>query len=658
MNNLEILAPAGSKETFIAAVAAQADAIYLGLENFSARSKAQNFTRSQFYDCVNFARKNNVKVYVALNTLIKQKELSDAIKQINFIASCGADAVIAQDLGVANIVKQYFPQLKLHASTQAAIHNSYGVLEAQKAGFKRIVLARELSFQEIKSISSKTNAELEVFVHGALCFSVSGVCLMSSFIGGASGNRGMCAQPCRRRYDIGAKSGFYMSPKDLNLSAHIRELKQSGVSSLKIEGRMKSPQYVYKTVKAYKMLASDDGIQTANQARALLEQDFARAKTTFNFIKKSDDIFAPQTSKQIGAYIGKISFQNGKIQVKTDVQINSGDTLKAADSKNDKYFKVNILNLNKTGNAYEIETNSADLKTGMELFKTLDGKFEEKLKKITSEAIIEKQNFEIKEKEIPKPKHAKAKSEEKLFVKIDDLNWLNILQPSGNTNAIFSLAKQNLSKIDALKNINYFELPAFIDEADLPQFQAAIDKLKNKTFFLNNIGHFRFFKNSPAAAKLNAGAFLYSLNSFAANFLFKRKIENFVFSYEDDFYNISDLAKENLADKGIFYLSGFPQLAVSKMTPHKDLRQEENFSSQKDNFKVINKNGQTIILPQYPVMLFNKLSKLKKLGIRKFIIDLSYIKPNKTYFETMLGAYSGKIQLQNDFEFNFERKLK
>jgi len=224
--------------------------VYCGLKDFSARSKASNFTPAEFYNFTNYAHKKNVKVYAAFNTLIKQNEIKEACRQIGIIAQAGADALIAQDFGVAEIVKKYFPKLKLHASTQTAIHNSYGVSEAQKAGFSRVVLARELSLEEIKIIKSKTNAELEVFCHGALCFGVSGLCLMSSFIGGYSGNRGACAQPCRRRWSLKNKDGFYLSPKDLNLSEYIRELKLSGITSLKIEGRMKNPQYVYKTVKA------------------------------------------------------------------------------------------------------------------------------------------------------------------------------------------------------------------------------------------------------------------------------------------------------------------------------------------------------------------------------------------------------------------------
>jgi len=718
MNNPEILAPAGSYDAFLAAVSAGADAVYMGLESFSARAKASNFTAGEFYNLTQYAHSNGVKVYGAFNTLVKQHELKDAIKALNIMEAAGADAVIVQDLGIANIVKKYFPSLKLHASTQMAIHNSYGVLQAQELGFQRVVLARELSLSEIQTIKQKTDAELEIFVHGALCFGVSGMCLMSSFIGGASGNRGLCAQPCRRLWSLKDKKGFYLSPKDLDLSAHIKELKQSGITSLKIEGRMKNAQYVYKTVKAYKLLLENEN---SLEARKLLLSDFARTKTTFNFIKKSDDIFEPQKSKQIGQYLGKISYDNGKITIQTTSKINQNDTLKAADAKNDIYYKVNIRHCEERESAtrqsriaYEIQTDSPNLKMGMDLYKTADGVFEEKIKNITKDIEVSKEKFVLKSPVIchtdanryPFSKNLDSgfrrnDKMEELLIKFDDIRWADLTADSrsaagscassqkisGMTN-VFVLNKENLKNSDLLEQFDCFELPAFISETDLPAYQETINKLKNKSFFLNNIGHFQFFGRhservgsprseessfstkqlDPSATpqddfkrqkmSLHTSPFLYVLNSFAAETLFKAGAKMFSFSYEDDMKNIQALAKENLAGKGIFYLSGFPALAISKMSPCKDLGSDEILSSQKDNFKVLRKNDGLVVLPQYPITLFNKKQQLVKLGINKFLIDLSFIKPNKAYLEAVLNAYNGKTQLKNDIEFNFERGLK
>ncbi|MCL2390151.1 MAG: U32 family peptidase [Endomicrobia bacterium] len=693
MKNIEILAPAGSKEAFIAAVEAGADAIYCGLKNFSARSKAQNFTAAEFNNYVNYAHGKNVKVYATFNTLIKQNEIKDAVKQITSIAQANADAIIIQDLGIANIVKNYFPQLKLHASTQLSIHNSYGVSEAEKAGFKRIVLARELSLQEIKNIKAKTKAELEIFCHGALCFGVSGLCLISSFIGGLSGNRGMCAQPCRRRWRVSdtktAKDGFFISPKDLDLSAHIKEIENSGITSLKIEGRMKNPQYVYKTVKAYKMLVNSTDETTIKEAKKLLSSDYARSKTTFNFIQKSKDIFTPDMPKQMGEFLSEIiSIKDNIITLKTQTRLNKTDILKAADSKADIYFKINILDINKTSEACEIETDTAGLKTGMQVFKTADGNFEEFLQNIVKNTEIEKKEFKVTGKSIAFPRFKKTESQGNLFIKINDLNWLPFIKGSPSlchpelvggtrhpelvsgsrsfngamlkqvqhdTSIIFTLDKENIKHVQKASEIKYFELPPYIDEQDLAVFEETINKLKSKEFFLNNLEHFKFFKKE---ASLHAGNFLYVLNSFSADFLLKNKIVDFVPSIEDDFKNISELAGNGLAGRAIFYLSGFPALAASAMTQHCELSKNKNIESLKDTFQVIHRNNKVTIIPQYPVMLFNKKKRLEKLGINKFIIDLSFIVPNKTYLETVLNAYYGKIPLQNGCEFNFERGLK
>ncbi|MDR1696422.1 MAG: U32 family peptidase [Endomicrobium sp.] len=665
MKNIEILAPAGSKEAFITAVEAGADAIYCGLKDFSARGKAQNFTPAEFNNYVNYAHGKNVKVYAAFNTLIKQSEIKNAVKHINFIAQANADAVIVQDLGAANIVKSYFPALKLHASTQSAIHNGYGVSQAEKAGFKRVVLARELSLAEIKGIASKTKAELEIFCHGALCFGVSGLCLMSSFIGGLSGNRGMCAQPCRRRWRTGNKEGFFISPKDLDLSAHIKELKNSGITSLKIEGRMKNPQYVYNTVKAYKMLINAEDEAAIKEAGRLLAADFARPKTTFNFIQKSKDIFTPDMPKQTGMLLGEIvSVKDNVITLKTRAKLNKIDTFKAADAKADAYFKISVLSIKQAGETCEIETDTTGLKAGMLIFKTADGNFEEFLQNIVKNTEVEKKEFVVSQKSFAFPKFKKNAPQKKLFIKINDINWLALIKNT-DISLIFTLDKENIKSLARLcraetakpagSRIKYFELPPCIDEQDLPLFREAVNSLKGSEFFINNLGHFNFFNNE---AKLHAGNFLYVLNSFSADFMFKNNIRNFVPAVEDDFKNISDFAASGLSDRIIFYLSGFPVLAVSAMKPCEELAQNKNIESLKDTFQVIRRQDKTNVIAQYPVMLFNKKKRLEKLGIGKFIIDLSFIPPDKAYLETVLNAYNGKISLQNGCEFNFERGLR
>ncbi len=249
--SIEILAPAGSYESLVAAVNNGADAVYLGGSTFSARANAVNFSDEELASAIRYAHVRGVKVYVALNTLVEDAALHSACEFAGFCYECGADALIVQDLGVLSMLKECCPDFKLNASTQITVHNLKGVRAAEKAGFSRIVLSRELSKGEIGEICAGSKAEIEVFAHGALCMSYSGQCLMSSFIGARSGNRGACAQPCRLPYGLIDPQGdtvcdgkYLLSLKDLCLIDEIGALDRLGVTSLKIEGRMKSPAYV------------------------------------------------------------------------------------------------------------------------------------------------------------------------------------------------------------------------------------------------------------------------------------------------------------------------------------------------------------------------------------------------------------------------------
>lgn len=240
---LEILAPCGSPESLDAALNTGADALYLGLSSFSARRNAANFSFEELCEGVKKAHRQGVKVYTAINTLIFDDEFKELEKAIIQVSQAKADGVIVQDLGAAALIREIAPELRLHASTQMTITSAKGAEFALKQGFSRVVLPRELSFREIKEITSNVDIETEVFVHGALCVCVSGQCLLSAVIGGRSGNRGLCAQPCRLDYRCGNRENV-LSLKDLSLIDHLKALEEAGVTSVKIEGRMKRPEYV------------------------------------------------------------------------------------------------------------------------------------------------------------------------------------------------------------------------------------------------------------------------------------------------------------------------------------------------------------------------------------------------------------------------------
>ncbi|MEI6971468.1 MAG: DUF3656 domain-containing protein [bacterium] len=269
----ELLAPAGTIAAGLIAFDSGADAVYAGLPRFNARERGDNLSTDEMSQLIAYAHKNNRKVYVTLNTLLKDAELAEAADIAAALADIGPDAVIVQDLGLIHMLRTCFPTLTLHGSTQMGIHNSAGAAFAESIGLRRIILERQTTFEELAAIRKNTGIELEIFVHGALCCGRSGACLFSSWLGGWSGNRGKCKQPCRRRYFSDKGNGFFFSPGDLSLLENVPLLKRAGLAGLKIEGRLRREDYVRSVVSAYRlMLDAAPGTESTviNQARSLL----------------------------------------------------------------------------------------------------------------------------------------------------------------------------------------------------------------------------------------------------------------------------------------------------------------------------------------------------------------------------------------------------
>ena len=264
---VEILAPAGSYESVLAAVRCKADAVYMGAKAFNARIKADNFDGDLLKEAVALCHSHGMKVHVTMNTLISDGEISAALAVLKDVCGCGADAVILQDVGFASLVKKACPEIERHASTQMSVQTVAGVKLLEEMGFDRVVLPREMNKAEIKKIKDNTEVEIEMFVHGAHCMSVSGQCYMSSMFGGRSGNRGLCAQPCRLPFSAEGGTGFDLSLKDLSLAEKLDEIKALGIDSVKIEGRMKRPEYVAAAVTAIRQ--SRDGEPDEEMLRKL-----------------------------------------------------------------------------------------------------------------------------------------------------------------------------------------------------------------------------------------------------------------------------------------------------------------------------------------------------------------------------------------------------
>lgn len=308
----ELLAPVGSRESLIAAVENGADAVYFGGTLFSARQYASNFDREELLWAIDYVHARGVRAYVTVNTLIKDAELDEAADYLQFLCNAGADAVIVQDIGILKLLREHIPNLPFHASTQMTIHNTEGVKFLQEMGVKRVVLAREMSLDEIKRIKSETCMEIETFIHGALCFSYSGQCLLSSMIGGRSGNRGYCAQPCRKKYRAGDVEGYLLSPKDLNMSEHIPALVEAGIDSFKIEGRMKRPEYVAGVVRVYRRLLDrfveePSRFRVTDDEKHTLRQLFNREFTSgYFFGNPGSELMSRKYPHNRGTELGKV----------------------------------------------------------------------------------------------------------------------------------------------------------------------------------------------------------------------------------------------------------------------------------------------------------------------------------------------------------------
>ena len=333
---MEILAPAGNMNALIAAVRSGADAVYLGLKDFSARRNADNFTKEEFIEAAKYCHVRGVKVYVALNTMIKENELSSAVNSAAFAYKNGADAFIVSDLGLISVLHKTLPQAVLHASTQMTVHSPAAISTLKKYGIKRVVLAREMSKEKIKEFcfaAKDCNIEVEVFVHGALCMCVSGQCLLSSVLGGRSGNRGLCAGPCRLEFSAKGTGRYDLSLKDLSLISYLEELKEMGVASAKIEGRMKRPEYVAAAVAACKTALSGKAEGKENSA---LKAVFSRSGFTDGYYTGNlgADMFGIRTKEDVLSSAESFSYihslyrnERQSVPVKITANVKSGKNI-------------------------------------------------------------------------------------------------------------------------------------------------------------------------------------------------------------------------------------------------------------------------------------------------------------------------------------------
>ena len=478
MRKVELLAPAGSIESLYAAINNGADAVYLGGSKFSARAYASNFDNETMKKAVDYCHSYGVKIYVTMNTLLKEKELNEAIKYVGYLYEIGVDALIVQDLGLVNLIQEKYNDFEIHASTQVTIHNGEGAIYFKEKGFTRIVLSRELSLEEIKHISKDLNIETEMFIHGALCVCYSGQCLMSSMIGGRSGNRGRCAQPCRMEYtlksnNMGEKKAYLLSPKDMCTIENVKDIIDSGAYSLKVEGRMKRPEYVAGVVENYRKAIDKEYYNkkfNVQEGKKVLLQLFNREGFSTAYLRKNigKDMMSYKFPKNTGVEIGKV-LDNGEVILKESLSLGDGIRFKDKGFTLSKILK-NKQEVKKAEIGDRVTLFPKEYKKGeilyrtssKELFLSLEESIKPYMKKISLRGEVDfKVNFKIKLKTSFMGKIYEVEGDivEKASNKpLDKERIINALKKSGEypyklENIEFSAFEEGFIKIASLNNL-------------------------------------------------------------------------------------------------------------------------------------------------------------------------------------------------------------
>ena len=523
---MKIVAPAGNMERFYSAISATADEIYLGLKGFGARRNAENFTVEELKQAINYAHLRGSRIFLTLNTIMTNREIELLYPTLKDLYNYGLDAIIVQDLGYAEYLHKNFPSIEIHGSTQMTVANYYEINYLKELGFKRIVLPRELSFEEIKEIRKNTDMELEVFVSGSLCISFSGNCYMSSFIGGRSGNRGMCAQPCRKEYktSCGEKS-YFLSPKDqLYGLDEITKLQEIGVESIKVEGRMKDVSYVYETVSYFRNLIN--GIDKEENTPKLFNRGYSKGyfynndKNIMNrdysynmgekigevvgkSIRLDEDVvsgdgitFVSKDYKNLGGtYINKIAYKNEKLilnfpdgtkYIFRNYNKRLNDEISKKIKSTDKKLEVNFdftakLNENLILKTYLEDENGNKILNLEEISETLTQKAQ---KRAISEEDIKEKLTEIGDSEFT-VKNIKIDIDENIFIPLSELKNLKRNAVEKFREKILSYFRRDLDSELKENNQEYFKLEIEKDEPKDLEIRVIVSNEEQKNFLEN-----------------------------------------------------------------------------------------------------------------------------------------------------------------------------
>lgn len=653
---MELLAPAGTIESFFAALENGADAFYVGLKAFSARAYAHNFTLTELSSLRAITRQQGRKLYVALNALVKEREREELLDTLAGLNEIGPDALIIQDLGVYYVVRQHFPRLPLHASTLMTIHNSLGVQQAASMGFKRVVLARELTLQELATIRRQARIELEVFVHGALCFSFSGLCLFSSYLGGRAATRGQCTQPCRRAYRYDQQSGYILSVSDLAALNLLPQLAALGIDAVKIEGRMKSGDYVGRVVRAYRrLLDASPGERLAAQAEAqeLLARTYTRRTTNgFFLLPGPQPLVAPEDTGNIGICLGMVHrVEAGRAVLTLQHEVAVGDRLRVQSATSGERRAITLKDLRrqqqqvrqagageevqislpfpgKAGDlVYKVgETTPAGSRSPRKwreyLFRLAPPTFTASKKSPKALQMLKKPPFHKNDPGSQKRPH--------LYLRVRSLQEAMLLARQVRGRFILDLDETSFDDYLArprrrrLPARLIWRLPPIMVENQLPRYRQALSILLDagfSHFFISNLGHLPLL--ADRGVTLYSDYPLHCLNSWAFQALAALGVKTITLSVESDRETMRSILDRVAIRRSACYLFAYLPLLVSRVPMEGQKKSWRLESPRQEQFRLVRENVLTVLYPTVPFFLGKAFQELKARGVPHFWVDLA-----------------------------------
>ncbi len=705
----ELLAPAGNIESLDAAIGEGADAVYLGLKTFNARMRTSNFSFREFEAAVSSLHKKGKKIYVAVNTVCEERETERLYRFLAYLNRVGPDGLIVQDYGIARMCQEFFPDLILHGSTQMNIESAAGVNLLSREGFKRVVLARELGLEEIKEIKSKTNAELEIFVHGALCVSESGLCLFSSFLGGKSANRGMCTQACRRFYQSevpgGMSSGYYFSPCDLQLIDKIPDLIEAGVESFKIEGRMKSAEYVGSVVSAYRYIMDhyqENKKEAVAAAKRMLATDFARSKTSYwyNFKavdegveKAGEEILNPNQAGGTGIYLGKIAALTDAPDALVE-QVKAASTpetppelrtvrlclLKGGSYDPDPGDSIRIHKKNDAGRlSHKVRYTETDAQGRRWL--DIPGGFgqDDEVYLLQTKSMSKRYprvlpndlapfNHQPRDEKLPVMDLTPVQKNELDFfpegtyAQVSSIPDVFAIQAVHPVRLILELNHDTLYDLLNKKTVLPFSKKQIILSLDpfcpqgieTMQFQQLDTLMQDgyKTFVANNLGQVSYLRQK--GANIIGGPYLYTFNRWAVSFLENQNVAAFISPYENSRKNLENVFEQKVRARVLIPIYAYPALFRIRFKLPKDY--DFTFFSDKEGtgFKVNSTPDGSFVMPEIPFSITDKTIPLEGEGFKRFLLDFSKTKVSKAELKPVMLSLAKHQSLSGASHFNWK----